>query len=283
MGNIDKEISLLLVVILAVSSLMMVESASAQSIPKPSVPEFTVRFVDNSYDVEPRYYYDPYTGKDVLAENGYHVQNKTIELKIRNQPLISAHDSYGNVLRLYYRVQNKGYFGGSWFDLHGGGGDYYPDYYYIGPVSPTDEYILKLYGLAGNNGTLSLQNLDISDGGKADFRVQAFIGYVNRTKFWGILGESHEDIFTGETSDWSNTQTLSIPDGSVSASTPSPTTPTTSAPTSTITTTSPDANGNSITLPLNILIIIIAAILLLAVTLSVLLFSRHRKTAKLNH
>jgi hypothetical protein len=51
MGSIYKRFSLLLVIILAVSNLIMVESAYAQSIPKASVPEFSVGYVDNSYYV----------------------------------------------------------------------------------------------------------------------------------------------------------------------------------------------------------------------------------------
>ena len=63
MSGTSKGFSLPLVVILAVSSLIMVESAFAQSIPKPSVPEFTLKYVDNSHNVLPIYGVDPYTGK----------------------------------------------------------------------------------------------------------------------------------------------------------------------------------------------------------------------------
>jgi len=40
MGSTNKGFSLLFVVVLGVSSLMIVESAFAQSIPTPSIPEF---------------------------------------------------------------------------------------------------------------------------------------------------------------------------------------------------------------------------------------------------
>lgn len=46
MERISKSFASLLVVTLAVSSLIMIESASAQSIPTPSVPEFTLEIVD---------------------------------------------------------------------------------------------------------------------------------------------------------------------------------------------------------------------------------------------
>jgi len=69
MGRIKKGISLLLVVILAVSSLMLIESASAQSIPTPSVPEFNVTLISS-----------PPESQSV---------NRTIELSIKNQPFVS--------------------------------------------------------------------------------------------------------------------------------------------------------------------------------------------------
>ena len=210
MDKVNKILLLAVISALLSSSLLMVQSASAQSTPKPSVPEFTLRFVDNSYDVEPRYSYDSYTGKNVLAENGYHVQNKTIELRIKNQQFTSYHDSEGNLIGLYYLVQTKGYFGGSWWYIDTG---YYgPDNHYVGAV-PEEDYTLLVYGLVGNNGTLGLLNLDISGGGKADFRVQAFIGYNNQIDDGYIMGyKSSHYVFTGQQSEWSNPQTISLSD-----------------------------------------------------------------------
>jgi hypothetical protein len=43
-------LALALILILAVSSLIIVESAFAQSIPKPSVPEFSLQFVGSPYN-----------------------------------------------------------------------------------------------------------------------------------------------------------------------------------------------------------------------------------------
>ena len=175
------------------------------------------------------------------------------------------------MLRLYYLVQTRGYFGGSWFYLDSG---YYgPDNYYIGPVSPNDDYFLHLYGLVGNNGTLALLNLDISDGGKADFRVQSFIGYYNETVTMGILGKSYNYTFTGELSDWSPTQTLTIP-----ANNPSPTSSPTVVPAPTDSlpnmspTSSPNANSE-LTLTLTWVIIGVFVVSVI----SLLLYVRHLK------
>jgi hypothetical protein len=82
---VSKRIALLLITMLAVSSLIMAESAYAQSIPEPSVPEFTVKIVAYPYDVPTTHSIDPFTGQDVTHE-GYHVNNQSIEVRIKNQP-----------------------------------------------------------------------------------------------------------------------------------------------------------------------------------------------------
>ena len=38
-------------------------SVDANDIPKPSIPEFTLKFEDNSYYVPPTYEINPYTGE----------------------------------------------------------------------------------------------------------------------------------------------------------------------------------------------------------------------------
>ena len=58
---------------MAISSLVMIDSASAQSIPKPSTPGFSLRLIDNSYDVPPTTTVNPYTGKTETS-GGYHVE-----------------------------------------------------------------------------------------------------------------------------------------------------------------------------------------------------------------
>lgn len=185
--------------------------AESSSITKPSIPEFTVKFVDNSYDVPPTYGVDPYTGKQVMTQAGYHVQDKTIELAIKNQPFTPYKDANGNSIGLYYCIRMKGHFGDSW--TYPNFGYYYvegdEEANYVGANTGSD-YTIITYGLIGNNGTKDYLNLDISARGQADFQVRAFIGYYTRTTTMTYLGESHRDVFTGETSDWSNTQTITI-------------------------------------------------------------------------
>ncbi len=59
----NKSSALLLILLSILLSVIMVLPVSYSSIPKPSIPEFTLKFLDNSYDVPPTYGIDPYTGK----------------------------------------------------------------------------------------------------------------------------------------------------------------------------------------------------------------------------
>jgi len=108
-----------------------------------------------------------------------------------------------------------------------------------------------------------IENLFAGD--KVDFQVQAMIGSIHR-----VYNPNHTSqldmypyVFTGEVSYWSNTQTITMPDGPVSSSTPNPTTPTT--PTS----------ADSIS-PTTLLLVSITLVIVI-VALSVLYIGRHQK------
>jgi hypothetical protein len=222
MGNIGKEISLLLVVILAISSLIMTESAFAQSIPKPSVPEFTLKYVDKSYDVPPKTTTttDPYNGK-ITTTNipGYHVKNFSIEVSIKNQPFPSTIN--GNKSSLWYDVQIKGHYGGDWSDQ-------YPS----SIMSPTS---LPWPTQSSSAYTLLSFPASYRTGDEVDFQVKAISGYQYSydTYFYGqqphIVPLRIND-FIHEESGWSNIRTITIADGSVLTSASSNPTPTPTVP-----------------------------------------------------
>ena len=120
---------------------------------------------------------------------------------------------------------------------------------------------------------------DLRANDQVDFQVKAMIGYVHRTV--GFMSW----YFTGESSDWSPTQTIRIGEASTS-DTPNPTTSSqtttpTTIPTPTSTPIVPETNSNSITLPLDTSVIIIV-VLGVIVTLSLLLYTKHRKTSNPN-
>ena len=224
----NKNLAIVLILIMAIStlSLMMIRPTSAQSIPKPSAPEFTLKYVDNSYDVAPKTTSstDPYTGKVISTTiPGYHVQNKSVEIIIKNQPFTSYLNENGSRVYLFYDIESKGHFE-NW-TLFSSDASYWlkqklSESYPPGFIPISDsQYTVITYAL-GN----------ISDGGRVDFRAQAIIGYSTRinTTFSGIPiglepGESyHYYTFTGQISDWSPTQTITIGETSASTS-PNPT------------------------------------------------------------
>ena len=215
MGSINKGYSLLLVVILAASSLIMVETAFGQSIPKPSVPDFTAQFVDSSYDIPTTHTFDPYTGQEITNQ-GTHVEKKSIEIKIRNQPFETFYNTNGQAINLYYNIRIKGHFEQNWTEL------YRPVYGF--PQQSTDsEYTVFSYPWVEQGETpIGTWMITLRNGAQADFQVEAMIGYIADSG--PFSDRSPREYFEGETSGWSNTQSITIGETSASIS-PSPTVP----------------------------------------------------------
>ena len=208
MGSIGKGFSLLLVVTLAISSLMMVESAFAQSTPKPPVPEFTLKLIDNSYDVPPTSTVNPYTGKTETS-GGYHVQGYLeVQIRIKNPPSAGV----------FYQVQTKGHFSQNWNAIEywiGEAGSYYPRTPYK-EQDYTSEYTILKYD---DNGNLPRE-------GQIDFRVQTLIGYpvIHHTSDHLDLYNTWASFsFNGTASDWSNIQTINMANDAVPAYPQNPT------------------------------------------------------------
>ena len=118
MNGKSKKLCLILILTLSTASLLAVKPTLAEPTPKPSVPAFTLKYVDNSYDVSPIYSADQYTGNTVMTQAGYHVENKSVELTITNKPFSSFKDASGNTLNLYYDIRWKGYYGDYWADYN---------------------------------------------------------------------------------------------------------------------------------------------------------------------
>ncbi|MGE5555929.1 MAG: hypothetical protein ACM3UY_06690 [Methanocella sp.] len=202
-----KYVALLLIAILAISSLMIIRPASSE-ITKPSTPEFTIQYVAHPYDVPTTYSIDPYTGQ-TITHPGYHVENKTCVLVIKNQPF-TPYVSNGSEVQVYYQVRYKGHFSDNdWYEVY-----HLPNY----PVQSDSEYTTI-------SPTLNIQSLSAStDGAKIDFQVQALIGSIYLVEA-RLYGGANYWTFEGEKSDWSSTQTITVelPDPSSSALSPTPT------------------------------------------------------------
>jgi len=214
----SKRATLLLIPILATSSLIVVKfDCASGAITKPAVPEFTVQIVAYPYDVPTTHSIDPYTGQEITHE-GYHVENESIEVRIKNQPFtpywIIDSDSGSNMtVVLHYNVWVKGHFAENWSQV-----------YLLSDGLPTQS--------SGKYTVFSLP-VNYPSGAQVDFKVEAMAGYVHRP-----MGPSGWPTwtFTGK-ENWSSTQTITI-DGS--ASTTTPTTSPSQYPTAT-----PDAQGDA--------------------------------------
>lgn len=201
----------------------MVESASAQSIPKPPVPDFTLTFDKHSSDTQPTYTTDPYTGQQRELEPPAHYEWETVTIKIENQPFTPYQTNDGNAknIELYYSIRTKGHFGGQWVTIGGLYTQYYPAS--SGRITEVTFYV----GSNGPNGDIMPSNtfLSAEDGGQIDFQVKALIGYVTaKTSVSQSLGVQNYDVFTGTEGDWSSAQTITIGETSASTS-PTPAIP----------------------------------------------------------
>ena len=222
----SKGVVLMLSALLVLSSLVMVGSAFAQSNTEPSVPEFTLKLVDNSYDVPPipstapTYTIDPYSGKQTIltpgssAIPGYHVENKTIELWIENQ----QHSS-----NVYFNVRTKGHFGENWTELYPPYNRLTERYNFDGAIAP-----FLIHNPTQSDSIYTVLSFDgnYAAGDQIDFQVKAMTGHESQYYAGYYQGSFvYNDFFESgialdAESDWSPTQTLTIPTPSPSPSTP---------------------------------------------------------------
>ena len=193
-------ITALLLSTLAVTVLFGTVKAES-SIPKPSVPEFTLVLVDSSYDVPTTYSIDPYTGENVTHQ-GYHVENKKIGIRIKNQLFTSYYnDSIGQTVNFYYKIRFKGHFEEDWTELYRAS-DGYPHQW-----SDSDYTILTFLSETGKTIEATGFSKTFQDGAQVDYQVEAMVGYIHRDASIAFAPW----VFTGEESGWSETLTLTVP------------------------------------------------------------------------
>jgi len=223
-----KNATLLLIAVLALSRLVISGSVFAQSITKPSIPEFEAEYIDNSYDIAPTYTIDPYTNNTIIKTYGDHVDNRTIVVKIKNEPFTPFTDSSGNTINMFYNVRYKGTYGKDWTFRYGG------ERMIMYSAGPDDIYGYKIQDYASQNTIIVIESP--AQQGQMDIQVETLKGYTNQTTiqshiFMSVVGYT----FYGEKSGWSNTQTLTIGETQMPTSSPAatPTLTPTVTPTST--------------------------------------------------
>ena len=214
----SRSLVLLLITVMLLCSLVMIGSVFAESVPKPSVPEFTLKYVDYSYDIPPKTTstIDPYTNETITTTiPGRHVENKTVEATIIN-----------NMGASYYNFRYKGHYENEW--------RYYP----FNPNSSLPYFLSDSYSVPyeASNSTYTVAALpsyffkDIQVGGEVDVQVQALFGDFRAEPFGHILPiePTYDFYFEGTTSGWSETQIIEIAESQ--SSSPEPTTPTSPTP-----------------------------------------------------
>lgn len=202
-ASMRRSFALVLILILTVSSLMMVNSVQAQT--TPSVPEFTVQFIDSSYDTQTTTSIDIYTGQNV-THAGTHVESRTIQISIKNEPFI-VQDSTSNY---YYNIRFKGHFEEEWHEA------YNPNVNGLLGRDSGAETVFSLQGEYSSTEGLKLTPQGIyyptfPPNAQIDFQVQAMIGYIHHADAMPFSA----DVFEGQTSGWSSTQTIAISDNSI--------------------------------------------------------------------
>ena len=207
---------LLVIIVLAASSLLVMPvPARHSSIPKPSVPEFTLKLVNKSYDVPTNTSTsrDPCTNKTTNTTIlGYHVKDFEIEINIKNQPFMPCLGEHN--LTLFYSVcwgTTVGENGGTFWSSLSSWRFSPPSFRGLFPANSTSEY------------TMLFAPANYQPNTKVAFRVEAILGYeytLYSPSFFANIGET---IFVHESSGWSDTQTVAIPNTLAVASTVSPT------------------------------------------------------------
>jgi hypothetical protein len=247
-----KRATLLLIVILTVSSLIVVKAVPAlASIPKPSVPDFTLKLVDAAYDVP---------------------DNRSIELVIKNQPftpVLVQKGTFNGTASFYYNVRVKEHFEENWITLYSAVGDPFPTQSSSDNTVMTFQlaYVSSESGYSLGSSTRFSILSGLPSNAQIDFQVQALIGCVARDYNPRVTYQldMFQWVFVGETSGWSNTQTLTVP---VSAPSPAPTLTPTPAP-----------EEISQALPLEAIIGAVIAVVLVAAGLLVYFRKRKHETA----
>jgi hypothetical protein len=265
MNNVGKSLEILIFLIIAMSSLslIMVKPASAEPpLSTSSSPTFTLKFVDNSYNVPPATTSttDPYTGNvTTTTKPGCYVENKTIEAIITNDLGAS-----------YYNFRYKGHYSDQW--------SYYPsdpnlsdgynhyDYYSV-PYQTDSSSIYTAVLLNSLPKTVPVN-------GELDVQVQALFGDYRAVPYGHMMvlpAPTYDFYFSGTESNWSPTQTFTIPEASSSPS-PNPTQSPTNLPIATNTQLSATTTPSVPEFPVLAILPFFVSILAVAV------YFKHRRT-----
>jgi hypothetical protein len=211
MKRANKFAKCILIMVFLVSNMAMVAVCAETPAVKPSVPEFTLEVVDFSYDVPPHNETDHYTG-EVRTIPGYHVENKTIKLSVKNQP---TNFTVGGVTyQTYYMIKKAPHFYTDWIQTGS------TKTLQENPEGSFAEYIKDCPRQSDSEYTVFYYSDDWEPNAQIDFQVQALRGHDSQAwsppcippigGYWGA--EYYPAIALDESSGWSDVQTATIPE-----------------------------------------------------------------------
>jgi hypothetical protein len=204
MANVEKVLAVFIFLIFITSSLVKIGPVNSQvGVTNPSIPSFGVTLKTYSNYIPPIYGVDASTGKAILIKEGYTEEEKWVDVQIGSQPFIRYTNSASQPVSLYYDVRWKGENDTSWLSYpHDSPYQYYEAVFGDSGDSQPIGCLISI-GFSGIKGPVNgnMQLLDPEDE-RIDFQVEALIGYYN---------SAH--VFVGQSSGWSNTQTLTINNG----------------------------------------------------------------------
>jgi hypothetical protein len=148
---------------------------------------------------------------------GNFVQNKSIEVTIKNQPTVYV---------LCYNIKSKSHNSENWTSY-----EYYNNSSYLTPQNFVPNRLLAwdstmtvlVFGFEGNNGSdnYNLMLGKVSDGDKIDFQVQAYIGNWFPVRVVNATASIDYNLLNIDaTGDWSSTQTVTIKESQTPTSSP---------------------------------------------------------------
>ncbi len=211
MERIGKTLAWILILMAATSVLtpLLAQPVSAEPTFSLSPPEFTVKYVDRSYDVPITHLTttDPFTGKGVTETNGgYRITNLTIDITIENQPFTPVITD-GHTIQLYYTIRAKAHFADS--NDQGTSNGYYSKQV---PQSASNQTVVTFIIGSENDVLMGKANIYIPGGVEEDFQVEAQAGYLVPDYGEHILpAPLHYDLVSFGNSGWSQTQTITTP------------------------------------------------------------------------
>ena len=169
---------------MVISSLLSA-SVSAQSTQKPQRPTFNVEINDHSYESQPVYQFDQFTGENVLVSAGQHYEWRTLDFTIQNQQ-----SSQGE---LYYNFRYRGQYATNWTNVFYEGR-------YVKAQSGQISTIPFLISGQIPSGQGDLYRIGIPEGASCGFRGSSLLWQITR----GSPNFGSGNAFTGEASEWSD-------------------------------------------------------------------------------